>query len=181
MNKYLKLSIAVFSAILLANIVTTSFYSFIYRSETEKAIERSNKHIEDIKKRQQEFLQQNASNQHKAFNEQYKSSLLRSNNNLEWHSRKNNYNYQRDLEDKRRKKIAEKRRLEREKERKYEREKVRLLNEKYRIQQANKQADREHIRKENIKTCEFWTKKYKDKPTAKHESLRQSSCKRAYG
>lgn len=74
--------------------------------------------------------------------------------------------------------------IKREKERiiaKQERQRLQKIeNDRVRKVYKNKQADLEHIRSENMKTCKYWTSEYKLKPTPQNESYKKTSCERAY-
>lgn len=184
MNKYLKLFLAIFGAIMLANIVSSGMYSYLYRSETEKAIEQSKKHVEQMQKNQQAYIQTKVDRQNTQLsNTAYKANSFNSfniKNEQTAYQKQQDNNYKRSLYQKKNKEAARLKRLKREQKREDAKEKAKLQREKYRIKQANARADREHIKKENLKTCKFWTQQYKDTPTAKNKSLKQTSCERAY-
>ena len=185
MSKYFKLFLAIFGAIVLANIATSGMFTYFSNSATERAIEQSQKHIESIQNNQQAYLQATVDRQEIGFNHNY--STAKSFNSLNAKAQQKAYqkqqdqNYQISLRNKKNKDLTRLRIIERDKKREEAKEKSRLKNEKYKLKEANKRADREHIKKENMKTCKFWTQQFEDNPTAKNNALKQTSCDRAYG
>lgn len=176
MSHYFKIFIAVFAAIIGANLVISTLFSFWYKSETDLAIEKSQKQIEmhqQANENRVKAIQEQQQQKYALMSESMKLKQQETMRKLELDS------WERDIQrkayDEQREKLKAQRKIEYQKER----EKRQLLREKQRIQNKNKLADQEHIRRENQKTCQFWIEQYQENPTAKNKSMRQSSCERA--
>jgi hypothetical protein len=178
MNKYIKLFIVVFTAVILANVFSSTLIGFWYKSETDKALELSKKQIEQYQKL-------NTSNTKSIIERQQNQYLLSSEKlnqkqNIQQYQREQSA-YERKLKYEAARERTKQLKEERAKAYEVKREKQKLAREKNKIKQMHRQADREHIRKQNLETCQFWIDAYKNSPTLKNNELRTSSCNRAYG
>jgi len=182
MNHYVKLALTVFFTVIVANFVLSKIIAYLYISDTDLAIQQSRDFIDQYEKQNQDYIQSLEQRNVKIKNDlaqermnklilesQLESAQFRLNNDHYQQNTNQNYAFNSSSSNRDKQSLKEKR------------ERNALKREKERIKRKNKQADLEHIRKENIKTCKHWQEQYNNNPTAKNKSFKESSCSRAYG
>lgn len=173
MSNYFKIFIAVFSAIVIANVFLSKLFSYWYQSDTELAIKQTEQKIAQYQKANAI----NIASMEKYQQKKYKLMVEKQAADIHWQQQES-YENKLKYEAKRNKEAKDKKAyVTKREERKLKRERQR---EKERSQYKNKMADKEHIRNENKKTCRHWTEEYKRNPIAQNKSYRDTSCKRVY-
>lgn len=180
MSNTFKIFIAVFLAIIAANFFNSAMFRLWYPSDTQLAVQQSQKYIDDYNKMHAQRVestlkyheQERKAYLESATNQKFSSSYPSSNS---FSNRKTSFNSDY-AEQKRKRKKAEREAAQQERQRLRD-----IENETRRKRQKNKLADLEHIRSENMKTCKFWTDEYKRNPVSQNEIHKQTSCDRAYG
>lgn len=189
MSNMFKIFIAVFLAIIAANFFNSAMFRLWYPSETELAIQESQKYldnynkanaervkatIQQIEKERSEYID-NTMNQRFNASNQNRNVFFSNQTNSDNNAYVDNSKYAQQL------KLLEK---ENKKRRNAENERLRAQskeNEARRKRHENKMADLQHIRSENMKTCKYWTAEYERNPAAQNKIYKKTSCDRAYG
>lgn len=178
MSNTFKIFIAVFLAIIAANFFNSAMFRLWYPSDTQLAVQQSQKYIDDYNKMQAERVESTLKYHEQVRSEYLDNSIKQnfgsSNQNRNIFSNSNNNNATNISYIDNSKYAQQVKQLEKEnKERKNaqnERKRLRdIENETRRKKHENKMADLEHIRSENMKTCNFWKAEYQRNPIAQNE------------
>lgn len=175
MNQIVRLALISIISLTIFSLTASCIFSFLYQSETEKAIQESSLYLEQAKKNQEAYLEAKYKNENIALKRQleFERKVY-----LQTQNSKPSYGYKINIEEQRvRQALYDEKR---QKIREEKKEKQRILREKNKRRAEQDRADRIHIRKENMKTCKFWSEKYRELPSDKTKLLKEKSCKRAY-
>ena len=177
MSYYFKIFITVVLAVIVGNVTISTLFTYWYQSETDLAIQQSKVKLEKYQKANAIKIasMENHQKQHyslminkqldEQINRQQRWDRTNYENKLKYNANKLNKDKNKKLDEDRR--AADKKKRE-------------TIRAKERLQQKNRLADKLHIRRENLKTCNHWTKAYKLNPTIKNKNFKRTSCNRVY-
>lgn len=177
MSHIVRLILIAIISVYIFSFIGTRIFSYFYQSDAEIAIQKSSLYLEQVKKSQDAYLEAEYKSENYALKQQLEFERKV---HLQIQSSKDRYGYKTNAEREQERIRQKTYEQEQQKIREERREKQRRLNEKKKREYEQERADRAHVRKENMKTCNFWTAKYKETPSNKNKYLKEKSCERAY-